>query len=643
MRVGRIAIALIAAATLLRIALAVAIPLFPDEAYYWDWSRHLAAGYFDHPPAVAVLIRAGATLFGDTTLGVRAGSLLAGVVASLAITVTSVHLSVRGRARATGAASVLDDPASRAALLLLVIPGALAGFVIATPDTALLASAALTLASLERAVAATRGSRAALGWWCAAGLILGIAFCSKYTAVLIPLGVLIAFLSRRELRALLAEPGPYLATLIALVVFAPNLVWNAHHDWVSFAFQINHGLGGAHGSAIAREIALVGGQIGIISPILAVFAVVAVIRSLRGVTDSRRYMLAVVAATIVVFFAMSAVRRPVEPNWPVLALVAALPLMATVDLNGRARAWFVGGSVLGAVLTLVVAAQGIGRVFHVPPRRDPISRAFGWADVAHVVTRADATARGCSAVWIAADRYQDAAELAFTLPSRPRVFALNLGGRPNQYDLWPSLYSEAAPTDCALLVVDEGPDGTSIVRKFGAESASIIGDAVMSWRGAVVGRRVVWLLRGIPAARPAEIVLTPQATAALSSTAAIFQPRAKILDSIVAVFRHGPAPDVVTSTGATPLANADRHLAIDARIKQLHTMLHRSGFHAVYRDARYPDCTFVRTSELDSTDIGYVNAAEGCRLSTGRDDALLRLERAHDAWYAYASPERRRY
>ena len=33
-------------------------PLVPDEAYYWVWSRHLAGGYFDHPPVVAYMIRA---------------------------------------------------------------------------------------------------------------------------------------------------------------------------------------------------------------------------------------------------------------------------------------------------------------------------------------------------------------------------------------------------------------------------------------------------------------------------------------------------------------------------------------------------------------------------------------------------------
>src|SRR5215831_17500403 len=54
-----IAVAIITGAAILRLILAAIIPAFPDETYYWDWSRRLAAGYFDHPPAIAWLNRIG--------------------------------------------------------------------------------------------------------------------------------------------------------------------------------------------------------------------------------------------------------------------------------------------------------------------------------------------------------------------------------------------------------------------------------------------------------------------------------------------------------------------------------------------------------------------------------------------------------
>src|SRR6476661_5024727 len=83
-RAWRQAIAITLAAALVRLVLAALIPLFPDETYYRDWSRHLAGGYFDHPPLIAVLIRAGTTFLGASRLGVRFFPIVAGAVASLA-------------------------------------------------------------------------------------------------------------------------------------------------------------------------------------------------------------------------------------------------------------------------------------------------------------------------------------------------------------------------------------------------------------------------------------------------------------------------------------------------------------------------------------------------------------------------------
>jgi 4-amino-4-deoxy-L-arabinose transferase-like glycosyltransferase len=56
---------------LLRLAASAWTPLTFDEAYYWMWSKHLAGGYYDHPPMVAVVIRIGTLIAGDTPLGVR--------------------------------------------------------------------------------------------------------------------------------------------------------------------------------------------------------------------------------------------------------------------------------------------------------------------------------------------------------------------------------------------------------------------------------------------------------------------------------------------------------------------------------------------------------------------------------------------
>ena len=98
------------------------------------------------------------------------------------------------------------------------------------------------------------GSSGSLRWWIATGVALGVAFSSKYTSILLPVAVVVAVVVRRELRARLREPGPYVACVVAALVFIPVLVWNANHGWISFVFQLRHGLSAPQGSALVGGV-----------------------------------------------------------------------------------------------------------------------------------------------------------------------------------------------------------------------------------------------------------------------------------------------------------------------------------------------------------------------------------------------------
>ncbi|HZI43211.1 MAG TPA: glycosyltransferase family 39 protein, partial [Gemmatimonadaceae bacterium] len=157
------------AGVIVRLVFAGTIPLFGDEAYYWEWSRRLATGYFDHPPGIPILIRGGTALLGATSLGVRLVPVLAGFVAALAT--AGVARRISG-----------EESALRAAVIITCMPLAAAGLVLATPDSPLLATTAVGTYTLVRATQATRASRASLYWWIATGVALGLAFWSKYTS-----------------------------------------------------------------------------------------------------------------------------------------------------------------------------------------------------------------------------------------------------------------------------------------------------------------------------------------------------------------------------------------------------------------------------------------------------------------------------
>jgi len=483
-------IGVLAGGLLLRFLFAAIIPLFPDEAYYWEWSRRLAAGYFDHPPGVALLVRGGTALLGSTALGVRLLPVLAGLVAAIFTAGIAARISD-------------EDGALRAAVVITCMPLAAAGLVLATPDAPLLATTAVGVYTVICAVQSPPGSRASLGWWTASGVALGLAFSSKYTSILMPVGITIAIVSRASLRVRLREPGPYVACIIATLIFLPVLRWNSAHGWVSFGFQIHHGLASATRRDVFAPLKrlgdLIGGQAGLASPIFFVLLATVVVRGLRRSSSDAIYVLSMVAAFTFLFFCYSATRQRVEPNWPAPAYIAAIPLLAGYTQSSVMARWWRAGVWLAVVLSVVIYLQAGFSVLPLAPRKDPIARSAGWAAVAMAAARASQTAGAGGSSWFAADRYQDAAELAFHLPSQPTTFSLNLSGRSNQYDLWPGFADRAHAGDNLVVVVDEVSGGVNpVVSRLTAHFGSLTRDSLVDLRNrhGVVSQRRLWILHG---------------------------------------------------------------------------------------------------------------------------------------------------
>src|SRR5579883_2838522 len=78
--------------TLLRAWQIPHLELAPDEAYYWDWSRRPALGYYDQGPMIAYVIRLTTALFGTSEFGVRFGVLIATLGALLCLYVVARRL-----------------------------------------------------------------------------------------------------------------------------------------------------------------------------------------------------------------------------------------------------------------------------------------------------------------------------------------------------------------------------------------------------------------------------------------------------------------------------------------------------------------------------------------------------------------------
>src|SRR5207344_264537 len=197
----------ILALVVLRLVAAAWTPLTFDEAYYWMWSKHLAGGYYDHPPMVALVIRAGTMIAGDTELGVRLVSILLALPMSYAI--------YRSAAILFGGARV----AATSAILLNVTMMASVGTLIVTPDAPLLVASSFVLFFLAKVLETGRGA-----WWLAVGAAVGCALLSKYTAMFFGVAIVIWLAAVPKLRRWFLSPWLYLGGLLALALFAPVII-----------------------------------------------------------------------------------------------------------------------------------------------------------------------------------------------------------------------------------------------------------------------------------------------------------------------------------------------------------------------------------------------------------------------------------
>ena len=137
---------LILALVVLRCLAAAWTPLTFDEAYYWMWSKHLAFGYYDHPPMVALVIRLGTMIAGDTEVGVRVASILLALPLSFAVYRSADILFGGARVAAT------------AVILLNVTLMAAVGTLIVTPDAPLLVASSFVLLFCAKVLQTGRGA-----------------------------------------------------------------------------------------------------------------------------------------------------------------------------------------------------------------------------------------------------------------------------------------------------------------------------------------------------------------------------------------------------------------------------------------------------------------------------------------------------
>ncbi len=417
-----IAIIVVAAMTVLRIVYASVIELRTDEAYYWTWSKENVLSFLDHPPGIAWFIRFGTAIFGDTDLGVRFSGILGMLITELLL--ADIARRVTHDMRAIAFALLMPEAALYYGLLMSKV----------SPDIAMIPFATAMFWSLVR-LAETEDGR----WWLLAGVSAGLSLLSKFTAIMF-LPAVIAFMLVPDWRwRWLRSPYPYLAALIAVVVFLPVLVWNAEHDWASFRFQSVRATAN-YGVSLRTLGDYLGLQFGLVGFVLLPVVLWGLtMTAWRGYREREPVAILLSTAVIVPFlyFLWKSLTLRVGDTWPMFMWpvgfaaaainIAMLPregwpermIKSTISWANIAVVTGIAWVVLVVLYYVVVPWNLIGKI-------DPIGGEAGYEQVA---ARAQIELEKTGATWIATTDYRTYAMLRWLLKDRVPVIQINERGR----------------------------------------------------------------------------------------------------------------------------------------------------------------------------------------------------------------------
>ncbi|QCE33720.1 glycosyltransferase family 39 protein [Acetobacteraceae bacterium] len=346
---------------LIHLYISANFPLTPDEAYYWLWSHSLQLGYPDHPPMVAYWIKAGSALFGETAFGIR-------FFAVCSVTLTTFFL--------WKAASNFFGESEGKWIVYLFTCTLFSNVIslIITPDTPAIffLSTGLWITSYLLKNQEQKEIKYFL-LFLLLGFFLGLSFLSKYTAILVIVGIYFSFVFTTP--SLFFKKEIYFSCLTFFLTISPNIFWNFQNHGSTFEKQ-GHRLCVSEGRIGAHYLELIGGQVGLITPVIFLLVFVAFLQKVERKKEKVFLIYALLPS--ILFFLLYPLHARVQANWPFITWPTCL-LIGTF----ATRSWKVVGCIVGITCVSVVYVQAIFHLFPLDAHYDPILRqSAGWKNMA---------------------------------------------------------------------------------------------------------------------------------------------------------------------------------------------------------------------------------------------------------------------
>ena len=382
--------------------------LMPQDAYYYLYGQNLSLSYFDHPGMIGYLLRFFSEVFGQSVFVIKLTDF---VITSLTLfsfyKLASYFLS---KQKAKNAIVLL---ASTLFISILSFNS--------TPDVPLILFWTLSITCLYKAIFEEKK-----WYWILGGIAMGFAFNSKYTALVLQIGLLLFLLFSNKYRKLLLSPWLWLCLIISVAITFPVWYWNSQNNFASFAFQ-----GGERTSSITKFklnpgffFGAIGHQLFLLLPVLFLVFITFTFKFIKRALLKFKlpkaktlFLLAFFIPTFVGFFSLTPIYW-VKLNWLMPSYITGI-ILAAMFINKKLLKIQI---IISMVFHILIAMQIL--FYLVPIKSDDTW--VGWKELA--IETEKLQEEYTNTFVFSDDNYKTSACLNFYM--NDKVYAQNIIGLP---------------------------------------------------------------------------------------------------------------------------------------------------------------------------------------------------------------------
>lgn len=296
------------------------LELHADETQYWVWSRNFDWGYFSKPPLIAWLIAASTGLFGDTDFAVRLPAPLLNIA-----TMSFLFLAAR---------RLFDSRTGFwVVLVFTTMPAIWVSNSVISTDTPMMVAwtgALYCLIALRQ--------HANWGHAIGLGVAIGLGLMAKYAMIYFVIGTGLALVLDRPARQALLSSKGIAAAALAILIWLPNLLWNAANDFATVSHTAANANWGGPLFHPDEMLDFLSSQLGVFGPILFVVLIVILFRTLRqrNADHPDALFLALFILPPLMTVSLQALISRAHANWAFSAYAGAALLVTWWLLQGPA-------------------------------------------------------------------------------------------------------------------------------------------------------------------------------------------------------------------------------------------------------------------------------------------------------------------